>query len=263
MVVAVPFPDPPSYLRAIGTGLLELFVHGFCGLCGWALWANGWSYRKFAALRIRRARCSNPKCRTSFTFLPVFLAPAKWYDYPAIRRAADSLSNPAFETATAAITEWDLDRSYRQDDHRGPAPSAPTVRRWWASLARAARSEWLPLAVSRIVQRVPDHPLPFQPGAFASPHRSAMALLETLITLGGLIKYGLDDLKNACSLALALWCIEPIRRRRVLEPPSCVGRVAPGPSPNVTFRGWGPQSYPPGPSPPDGASRRSDGVPSR
>lgn len=249
MVVAVPFSDPPSYCRAIEAGFLELFAHGFCGLCGWVLWANGWSCRKFQSTKTRRARCSNPRCRTSFTFLPMFLAPAKWHAYPAIQQVTDFLSK--FQTVSAGITAWDLERCVDRDNHLEPRPSASTAYRWWASLWRAAESAWLALAVSQIFQRAPDHPLPFQEGSLTTPHRRAKAMVQTLMVLGGLIKYGVDDLKSACALALALWCVEPIRRRRVLEPPSCVGRVAPGPSPSLEFREGGPKPYPPGPSPPD------------
>ena len=261
MVVALPFPDRHSYLRAVETNGLERFVHGLCGRCGQPLWANGWGYRKIQDLWTRRGLCSG--CDTSFTFLPIFLAPAKWYDYSAILSAAEFLSKPTFPTATAAITAWDLARSVDQDNHRRARPSAPTVWRWWASLGRAAESTWLALTVSEIAQRAPDHTLPFKSGAFASPHLCAVAMLQTMVVLGGLIRYSVEELKGACSLALGLWCVEPIRRRRVLEPASCVGRVAPGPSPEVRFRVDGPGPYSAGPSPPHGTGRGSDGVCSR
>lgn len=250
MVAALPFPDLPSYLRAFATGVLEAFARGVCGRCGRRLWANGWGCRLRAGLRLRRAFC--PGCRTSFTFLPMFLAPAKWYAYPAIQRAVDFLSQSKFPTATAAITAWDLERCVDQDNHLKPRPSAPTALRWWTSLSRAAVSAWFALTVAQIFQRAPDHPLPFQKESLTTPHRRAKAMLQTLIVLGGLIKYCVDDLRSACVLALGLWCVEPIRRRRVLEAPSCLGRVAPGPSPSLKFRGGEPELYPPGPSPPDG-----------
>jgi hypothetical protein len=259
--VALPFPTRLSYLRAVETDGLEPFVHGSCGLCGRPLWANGWGFRKFQGLRLRRALCSG--CETSFTFLPTFLAPAKWYDYPSILNASEFLAQPRFSTATAAITEWDLARSVDRDNHRRRRPSAPTVWRWWASLGRAAESEWLALTVSQVSQRAPDHPLPFREGDLISSHHRAKAMLRTLVVLGGLIKYALEELKGACTLALGLWCVESIRRQRVLEPPCCARKGAPGPSPRVEFRGDEPGLYPAGPSPPQGTARRFDGVPSR
>lgn len=244
----MPFSTRQSYLRAIADGTLEAIARGACGLCGQLLCLNGWSKRLFLDLLLRRSLCR--RCCVSFTFLPCFVAPGKWYGYEDIDMALAFVTDPADESApNAAFDEWERIRVARKEDGRLPGPSTRTVQRWVGELGASSRAiPWTSRVIAETVRRQPDHPIASQLPRGTTLHDQAVALLLALGALGALLIQHATELATLPALAAGLWCIEPAYRERCLALPSLAGRLIPGPSPRVSETGASPRDYPPRPS---------------
>lgn len=244
----MPFPTRHSYLRALQTGMLERLARGTCGCCGGALAPNGWGERRFLALLLRRCRCRS--CRTSFTLLPVFVAPGKWYDYPEIARSFSFVSafvaRPDHPSVSAALREWDHERTDRADDGEvRTGASVSTVRRWRGELAAAAQHRpWKGRAAAAITRIQPDHPVATWHSAQSIFQDAFSVLVLALTALGALLIRQPQGLTVLPPIAAGLWCVESQYRERCLASPYLAGRLIPGPSPSVNFPGGGARFYP-------------------
>lgn len=253
----MPFPTRQSYLRALKAGTLERLARGTCGCCGGVLGPNGWGERRFLGLLLRRCRCR--ACRTSFTLLPVFVAPGRWYDYPEIARSfafvSSFVAQPDHPSVNAALREWDHQRTDRADDgERDRGASVSTVRRWRGELAAAAQHRpWKGRAAAAITRSQPDYPTAAWHSAQRIFQDALSALVLALTVLGALLirqRHGLTELPP---IAAGLWSVESEYRERCLASPYLVGRLIPGPSPSLNFSRKGASAYPRAPrgSPPD------------
>lgn len=247
MVAALPYPTLSSYCRAVSEHTLDRYASAACPVCPGELRPAGWGLRRFLGLKLRRAHCG--RCGTNFTFLPCFLAPGKWYAYPAIAEAVEFLARPEFENSTQALDAWEEERDDRRDSGEPAGPSRSTVCRWWGELGQAGSAErWLRRSVAQVIERVVDHPLPSRVRPACTPHARAVALVLALGVLGGLVAKQFASRLIAPLLALGLWAVESRHHQRCLASASLAGRLIPGPSPSLAETAKGSSPYPPGPS---------------
>jgi hypothetical protein len=189
----------------------------------------GWGLRRFLRLKLRRAYCRG--CRVRFTFLPVFLAPAKWYPYLTIQRALAFVADEKHRSPFAALEAWEARRDQRLDDspHRHPGPSKSAVQRWWAELTRRdTERPWLERTQGVLHRCAPSRPVPLSGNCMLG-----RVLLGALLCLGAVLRGSVAALAKAPRLAVALWFQEIEHGQRCLGAGSDVGRVIPGPSPSL------------------------------
>jgi len=123
---------------------LWLWCHAACFRCSdGQLSPWGWRWRITCGLWIRRARCKY--CGLTVSFLPIFVAPAKWYDYPTIDSAVRFVlyrNRMSFPSLTSALIEWEMQRSDRCDNGNIGGPCWITVYRWYRILADLPATAW-------------------------------------------------------------------------------------------------------------------------
>lgn len=204
---------------------------------------KGWGERRFLRLPLRRSFCK--ACGTSFTLLPVFLAPGKWYDYNAIQNAMAFCGHSRFQSTNSAVTEWALCRIDREEGGLEPGPSGATVRRWWMQFQVQGAA---PLHLTTTT--LPQRQLPLskhsdieqQPSA----HRRTATVFNEVLSLARSVSLLLSPL-----LGVWLWLFDGTRKRRTLFHSETAGRLIPCRSPSLEETLSPPQSYPPAlPSPP-------------
>ena len=99
-----------------------------CPCCGSSIYL-GLRLRTFTDIPLYYGRCAGP-CKTCFTFLPLFIAPRKWYLYYDIEKAISFVSSDRFVSISDAFASWDGGRDDRLDDGLPPGPRINTVLRW-------------------------------------------------------------------------------------------------------------------------------------
>lgn len=245
MLAAVWFTTRQLYLRAKEDGTLDGIARGLCPFCHQPLCLNGWYDRIFVGLPIRRSFCK--RCSISFSFLPCFLAPGKWYSYDDIDDALTFVTDrDKGVSRSARLGDWESVRIGRQESGRRPGPCTRTIERWGSDLgASSAARPWIRWTVAETVRRQPDHPIASElPRGTGLGHRVA-SLIVALNALGALLIRKFRGLLELADLAAGLWCIESAHTERCFAHPGLAGRLIPSPSPKVSVHTVRPLEYPP------------------
>lgn len=276
MNIALPHQTVTEYLRDFFFGRLALFCAGLCPLCGNRIQIIGLRLRMVMEIPLYRGRCRSDICRAHFTFLPLFVAPAKWHGYVQIEAALVYLAERK-TTLTSALASWENEREMRIEEGRPAGPSVSTLRRWWGELAEASSDRvWWEQAVDHsprhwprpITGYGPDgilgealssgstrrfqlvNPVPlFQPGpssSFPNVPVPAVGFLFCLLSLAQAFLPTAVSPTISC-LGIGIWTLESVVGRRLLASVDLVGRVIPGPSPFLTVTRGGARVYYPEP----------------
>jgi hypothetical protein len=186
-------------------------------------------------LPIYRGKCSGSR-QHHFTFLPLFVAPGKWYGYPAIEGALRFILRE--QAPHRAFVAWEIDREKFVMESTARFPGTSTIRRWWDELSDG-QDPWLDRAISQVrLTTTPGWPglLPTCgpdgiPGEntirtispISMPSRPVRSLLFLLFFLG-------EILTGQCPttvLGVGLWFLEVQFRQRCLARVALAGRLIP------------------------------------
>lgn len=276
MIIGLPHHTFTEYHRDFFFGALEKMCSGDCPVCGGRVKHIELRLRKILGLPIFRGKCSGA-CKKSFTFLPRFACPGKWYGYFAIERALLFVSRAT--SPNAAFQIWEANRELLAASGTSLGPSTSTVSRWWDELgqsrpdqpwldralgaeARTSRQGWPGPAPSYgpdglvgektfLLGRkkaFPRNSEPKTPSCRSSKFSSLM--LSLLLALGEALLGSHSSTAPITLLGTGLWLLEPPFQQRCLARANLVGRIIPGSFPEVTVNSGTPFSYPPEPSPP-------------
>jgi len=278
VVIPLPHQTLTDYHRDFRAGILEKFCPSNCHTCGAPIDRFEYRLRKAQQLWVLRGRCRGA-CVHCFTFLPLFVAPGKWYPYAAIEEALGFVSQGRFANPTAALKAWEANRETRVDQRQVGGPSETTVRRWrkeldqdqperpWAERAAAASllvpgQVWPGPACQCGPDGLPGEktppPIPANIALPSSPPllEPGLGLSFTAVFLGALRMLGEALLGSPSSpppgscLAMGMWFLEGRFQQRCLAGFELVGNVVPGLIPDLAATQRLPRGYPPQPPPP-------------
>ncbi|MBF0502534.1 MAG: hypothetical protein HQM09_20520 [Candidatus Riflebacteria bacterium] len=271
MIITLLNVSHTGYLRDFFFGALEKKCSGMCPICDGHISVIGLRLRKHLDLPIYRGKCGG-ECNSHFTFLPVFVAPGKWYDYFSIEIALLHVAQNTFSSTSAAIHDWDFSRDDLIADGHSPGPSASSVRRWWRELGQnLSERPWQARAEQELVELLPSAPAIITPQSsdpiftmdtakddFTSTQvivvqdsrSSSCLLLGTLRFLGATL-IGKRLVSTMTSLlAIGMSFLETRFQQRCLAMIDLTGRVVPCPYPNMAATLKRSLAYPPETSPP-------------
>lgn len=256
MIVALPHKTPKEYRRDFQVGTLEKFCPATCPLCPSLIYFFAFRKRKVLNIFVLRGRCKGPRIHY-FTFLPLFVAPAKWYGYESIETALVQVNQGGFANIYAALAAWENQREIRIDNHQPPGPSSKTVYRWQSELSQDKPDlSWTQRAEKALLQLTTQKPsktgkrLKKRRMSLPRPTASPTAklpgvLLATLLTLGkillGLASFSLPIFP----LGIGLWFLETRHQQRLLARFELAGKIVPGPVPYLSVLEFFLRGYPP------------------
>jgi len=233
---ATPHLTLTHYFRDFCLGILEEFCSKACCLCGAAVGLE-LRLRTVMDLPVYRARCTGPD-EHSFTFLPLFVAPGKWYGYPVIEDALRVMIGE--QVPHRAFVAWNIDRERRTMEGVSRIPCATTLRRWWDA-SRHDAAFWLDLAAlhapaaavsgwpSILPTCGPDgiagERTPSGLSSISFPSLPVQKLLLIIISLGEILMG--PGLSGTSPLGVGLWFLETQARRRCLSRSNFLGRLIP------------------------------------
>lgn len=254
MLSATPHLTVTHYFRDFCLGFLEEFCSKACSICGAGVCLD-LRLRKVLDLPIFHGRCKG-KVKHHFTFLPLFVAPGKWYGYPTIEKALCSIFKA--NVPNQAYEDWEADREAflypdsEVDDRRQKdifrIPGKTTLHRWWKELEdgqeiwieRAAsfrqfgsRQGWpglLPacgpdgIVGEKRMCDLPDIP---------DPRPSVRSLVLLLLSLGQILLNRSFTSLPVSHLGIGLWFLEVQFWQRCLAWRCLFGRLIPCSFPNL------------------------------
>lgn len=74
----------------------------------------------------------------SYTYLPQFIAPHKWYSYHEIDAAMKFIHKDEFTSISKALDAWDGERDTRICDGKPPGPCRTTVYNWYKAFGKSS-----------------------------------------------------------------------------------------------------------------------------
>ncbi len=253
MIIALPHLTVTEYLRSFFLGNLVVLCARPCPLYGHCIRIIGLRLRLTLDIPVYRGRCTSDRCKTCFTFLPIFAAPAKWYGYAQIGEVLAFLAHRP-TTLNTALTEYETARDNRIEDGAPAGPSVSTIRRWWREFSEASTNPaWLAHAAaltgadSREVRPdLNEEPLPEALSSKSSPAPSSRRYARSspaaksaqsspahfLAFLLHLATMLLSAPAPVSLLGLGIGVLESRIGRRFLASPALAGRVTPSPSPD-------------------------------
>ena len=241
MLSATPHLTVIHYFRDFCLGALEEFCSRPCRLCGAGVDLE-LRLRFVLDLPIFRGRCWGAESH-HFTFLPLFVAPGKWFGYPTIEKALRFILLE--HTPYRAFVAWEINREQVMMESTARIPGTSTIRRWWDEL-NEDQGGWLDQAISQArLMPTPEWPglLPAYgpdgiPGESAtsvptisSPSLPVRRLLCLLFSLGEILTGQYPSTSSV--LGVGLWFLEVQVRRRCLARTDLIGRLIPGSFPNL------------------------------
>lgn len=255
MVIALPHQSSTEYLRDFIFGALAELCLEECPCCGAMIDLFGLRLRKYLDVPVIRGRCRGARPH-HFTFLPLFVAPAKWHGYSAIENALRFVSQPEYANQTEALAAWEAQREIRIDDGETPGPSVSAIRRWWAEMSENHPDRpWLDRArEARQELREEHHVSSSDPGVAAptmiesKPRCSnagiAAMLLAMLTSLGAALLGGGVGATPDTYFATGIWFLENRHGQRCLARADLVGNVVPAPVPDLAVTLRNRRTYP-------------------
>ena len=260
MIIALPHKTSREYRRDFQVGTLEKFCPVTCPLCPALISFFAFRKRKVLNIFVLRARCKGPLMHY-FTFLPLFVAPAKWYGYEDIEVALVHVNHGKFAYLNAALAAWENLREIRIDDHKLPGPSSKTVYRWQTELSQHHPDRpWGKIAEQALLQlaepessasKKRNHSQPRKkrtplPGTSLSPTASfPEVFLSTLLTLGKILVGSTSFPLPVFPLGIGMWFLETRCQQRILARVELAGKVVPGPVPYLSVLEFFLRGYPP------------------
>lgn len=258
MVVPLPHKTHTEYHRDFLLGILEKFCPEICPICQALIYLFGFRKRKIMSIFLLRGRCKGPIVH-HFTFLPLFVAPAKWYGYETIETALISVNQSGFSTFSAALADWEKARETRIEDHQSPGPCSRTISRWdkelgqnhpkrpWAQKAQETLSQMnkpVHEQKSASSKRKTLKPLAAAPIS-TRDKKFTVRLLVTLRLLGKTLLGMTSFPETKISLGIGIWFLESSCQQRCLARFELAGNVVPGPVPEVSMTEFLRRGYPP------------------
>jgi hypothetical protein len=248
VILALPHKAIREYLRDFQIGTLEKNCPEICPLCQAPICLFAYRERKVLRIHVLRGRCKGARVH-HFTFLPVFVAPGKWYGYETIEESLVFINQERFPNKTAAFNAWEEARENRIEDRIPPGPSSKTVGRWHSELVQdrperpwKARAEQAILEISS--HRNLGHPgknrqKPKTPGDFS------VLLLSILLTLGKALLGNSRPIPSVSVLGIGIWFLESRFKQRCLARFELVGNIVVGPVPDMSVTKIFLRGYPP------------------
>jgi len=133
VIIALPYQTLTEYFRDFMLGRLEKICSGPCPVCDGPVLYLYLRLRKVMDLPIFHGKCDG-KCDCGISFLPLFVAPHKWYGYFRIEEALTFVAEEQYSSLSAVLTAWETAREIRLADGLAAFPSQRTVLRWWKRL---------------------------------------------------------------------------------------------------------------------------------
>jgi hypothetical protein len=94
-------------------------------------------HRKIVDIHIFRGRYRG-SLRKSYTYLPQFIAPHKWYSYLEIDGAMEFIHRGEFTSISKALDAWDGERDSRICVGEPPGPCRTTVYNWYKAFKKGS-----------------------------------------------------------------------------------------------------------------------------
>ena len=134
MIISLPHYSVSLYFRDFVLGILEkILLDMLCPNCEGSIYL-GLRLRIFADIPLYYGRCAGT-CKTCFTFLPLFIAPRKWYLYRTIEKTVSYISSDRFASISDASASYDGKRDDRITEGSPPGPHISTVLRWCKAIS--------------------------------------------------------------------------------------------------------------------------------
>lgn len=242
MLSATPHLTVTHYFRDFCLGALEEFCSRPCQSCQSAV-AIELRLRSVINLPIYRGKCSGTETH-HFTFLPLFVAPGKWFAYPVIEDALRFILNE--QIPHRAFVAWEMAREHLTAKSLSRIPSTSTIRRWWDAL-----NDGHVISLEQAISQARDAQIPGWPGLLPSygpdgilgektsstipgiplPSLPVRRLLHLLFSLGEILTGQCPPTSSV--LGVGLWFLEVQVRRRCLVRSDLVGRLIPGSFPKL------------------------------